>query len=779
MWTKIPHIILKYRLILIVLLLAFTGFMAYKARDVKMAFNFNTAVPETDENYKYFQQFKEKFGEDGNILVLGVKDSAVYELETFLRYKQLNDDIAAMEEITNVISLSSLQKAVKDRDARSFKLQPLFTETPKTQEELDALLAEATDLKFYSGQLLNDENGATLILINMDREVLNSALRNDVVNKIKTLGEAFSGDTGVAVHYSGMPFVRTVLQQKTEKELRLFIGLSIAITALILFMFFRSWEAVVFPLIIIGVVVTWVMGTVGILRYEINVLTGLIPSIIVVIGIPNSIYLLNKYHQESVRQGDKIKALSMMIRKVAGINILATFIVSIVLIPGVFSYLPPPKTKQLRHLDFRFIGHFLTLLDLLVHRHRYRVFGITTVIVAVSIIGLSKLYPVAYMVDDIPEQSSTKQDLFFFERNFSGVMPLEIIIDFGKPRSTLNARNLRRVERLEKGLDSIEFVSKPVSIVSFAKAVRQAFYDGDPRRYGLPSPGDRNAILSYLSNQQEGSRFLSSFVDSTGQVMRVSLKTADLGSQKMDSLITHVVEPRIEQVFGSTNAKTSVTGSSLLFVKGNQFLIENLRFSLLLAFVIIAGIMAVLFANLRMIIISLIPNVIPLLLTAGIMGFFGIPLKPSTVLIFSIAFGISIDDSIHFLAKYRQELFANKFFVPVAISHSIKETGASMVYTSIVLFFGFVIFVFSDFGGTVALGLLTSLTLLFAMLTNLTLLPALLMVFDNGKRNRKIHPLIEHYEFYIEDEDEEINTNSLIIKENDPYRKLKVLSDEF
>ena len=806
MWTKIPHIVLKYRLILIALLLAFTGFMAYKARDVKMAFNFNTAVPETDENYKYFQQFKEKFGEDGNILVLGVKDSAVYELETFLRYKQLNDDIAAMEEITNVISLSSLQKVVKDREARSFKLKPLFTETPKTQEELDGLLAEAASLKFYSGQILNDENGATLILINMDREVLNSARRNDVVNEIKALGEAFSSDTGVNLHYSGMPFVRTVLQQKTEKELRLFIGLSIGITALILFMFFRSWEAVVFPLIIIGVVVTWVMGTVGILRYEINVLTGLIPSIIVVIGIPNSIYLLNKYHQESVRQGDKIKALSMMIRKiglvtlitnfttaigflvlvttdikllkefglVAGINILATFIVSIVLIPGVFSYLPPPKTKQLRHLDFRFIGHFLTLLDLLVHRHRYRVFGITAVIVGVSIIGLSRLYPVAYMVDDIPEQSSTKQDLFFFERNFSGVMPLEIIIDFGKPRSTINARNLRRVDRLEKGLDSIEFVSKPVSIVSFAKAVRQAFYDGDPGRYGLPSPSDRNAILSYLSKQQEGSRFLGSFVDSTGQVMRVSLKTADLGSQKMDSLITHVVEPRIEQVFGSTNAKTSVTGSSLLFVKGNQFLIENLRSSLLLAFVIIAGIMALLFANLRMIIISLIPNVIPLLLTAGIMGFFGIPLKPSTVLIFSIAFGISIDDSIHFLAKYRQELFANKFFIPVAISRSIKETGASMVYTSIVLFFGFVIFVFSDFGGTVALGLLTSLTLLFAMLTNLTLLPALLMVFDNGKRNRKFHPLIEHYEFYIEDEDEEINTNSLIIKENDPYIKKNV-----
>lgn len=803
MWSKFPHIVLKYRLILMILLLVFTAFMAYQAQFVKMAYNFNTAVPETDENYKYFQQFKEKFGEDGNILVLGVKDSSLYELENFQFYKKLNDAIADMEEITNVISLSSLQKIVRDREARSFNLEPLIPEMPKTQTELEEILKEAVNLKFYSGQILNADNGATLILINMDREVLNSAFRNGVVNEIKLLGEAFTAETGIEMHYSGMPFVRTMMQQKTNKELRLFIGLSIGITALILFLFFRSWPAVVFPLIVIAVVVTWVLGTVGILNYEINILTGLIPSIIIVIGIPNSIYLLNKYHQEYVKHGDKMRAIIMMIKKiglvtfitnfttaigflvlvttditllkefglVAGINILATFIVSIVLIPGIFSYLPAPSANQLKHLEFKGISRFLTLLDLLVHRHRYRVFIVTAIVIGFSIIGLTRLYSVAFMVDDIPEESQVKQDLYFFERNFSGVMPLEIVIDFGKPRSTLNARNLRKVDRLEKMLDAIPDVSQPVSIVSFAKAVRQAFYDGDSRRYGLPSPSDRNAILSYLSNQQEDqSTFLSSFVDSTGQVMRVSLKMADLGSIKMDSLINFVIEPSIEEVFGdSEDIETSVTGSTLLFVKGNKFLIENLRFSLLLAFAIIAVIMALLFANIRMIVISMIPNLIPLVITAGIMGFFGIPLKPSTALIFSIAFGISVDDSIHFLAKYRQELFSNKFFVPVAISNSIKETGASMVYTSIVLFFGFVIFVFSDFGGTVALGILTSLTLLFAMLTNLTVLPALLMVFDSGKRNQNLHPLIEHYEFYVEDEDEEINTDSLSIKENDPF----------
>lgn len=785
-----------------IFLLIFTVFMGYMARDVKLAFNFNTAVPETDENYKYFLEFKKNFGEDGNILVLGVKDSSLYDLEKFNKFYTLNKKLESIEGITNVISLATLKIITKDKEDQSFALQPLIPESPKSQPALDSLMLSAINQKFYSGQMMNVENGATLILITMDRLVLNSKLRNDVVHEIQEIGAAFTADSDIELHYSGMPFVRTIMQEKTASELQLFIGLSIAITALILFLFFRSWTAVVFPLIVIGVVVTWVLGTVGILGYDINVLTGLIPSIIIVIGIPNSIYLLNKYHQEYAKHGNKMRALSLMIRKiglvtlitncttaigflvlittniklltefglVAGLNILATFVVSMVLIPGIFSYLPPPKPAQLKHLEFKFMGKFLTLLDLLVHRHRYRVFIGAAIVVGFSFFGISKLYSVAYMVDDIPEESQLKQDLYFFQDNFSGVLPLEIVIDFGKPRSSLNARNLRKVERLENGLDSIEFVSQPVSIVSFAKAVRQAYYNGDPKRYSLPSPSDRNAILSYLSNQDDQEGLLDSFVDTTGQIMRVSLKTWDLGSVKMDSLITNVIEPRINEVFGDdTDVKTSVTGSTLLFVKGNKFLVENLQLSLLLAFIIIAVIMGVLFANVRMIIISLIPNFIPLLLTAGIMGYLGIPLKPSTALIFSIAFGISVDDSIHFLAKYRQELFANNFFVPIAISKSIKETGASMLYTSIVLFFGFVIFVFSDFGGTVALGLLTSLTLMFAMITNLTVLPALLMVFDSGKRPQNRHPLIEHYEFYIEDEDEEINTQNLLIKSNDPF----------
>jgi uncharacterized protein len=213
---------------------------------------------------------------------------------------------------------------------------------------------------------------------------------------------------------------------------------------------------------------------------------------------------------------------------------------------------------------------------------------------------------------------------------------------------------------------------------------------------------------------------------------------------------------------------TSITGSTKIFIKGNKFLVANLQESLLLAFVLITLSMAILFANVRMIIISLIPNLLALMITAGLMGYFNIPLKASTALIFSITFGISVDNSIRFLAKYRQEILSNNFFIPVAVSDSILETGKSIMYTSIVLFAGFIIFAFSSFGGTIALGLLTSITLVISMFTNLILLPALIMTFDRPKKRE--HLIIDDFDssFYGESEDEEIDLSKIKIHNRHP-----------
>ncbi len=778
MWTRLAHIILRNRFFLMLAVGLVTIFMGYQAQRIQWSYNLAEIVPESDGDMQYFRKFKKLFGEDGNIMVLGLQDSAIYQTENFEKFYYLTREIGKLNGVEAVLGLPNLKILEKNNEERKFQLGTFFEELPRDQDVLDSMLAVVTKLQFYSGQLINQENGATIVLITIEKKILNDPSRNQLMEDILLAGTAFEKVTNIDLHYAGLPYLRTINSSKVKDELNLFLGLSVAITGIILFFFFRSFKAVFFPLIIIGIVVVWSLGTLALLGFKITLLTGLIPPIIVVIGIPNSVYMLNKYHHEYIAHGDQMKALSRIIRKigvvtlitnvttaigffvlittqirvlvefgiVAGINILATFIVSIILIPSVFSYVKPPSAKHLKHLKFKALDWVLTTMDTAVHRYRLVIFILTAAIVSLSAYGLTQIKAVSYMADDIPESSDLKKDLVFFEENFNGVMPLEVVVNTGQKKGVQDLNNLKKINELEVFLDSIPFLSQPISPVSFIKAARQAFYNNNEAFYSLPTNRDRAFILNYLRvNDEDDDQLTSAFVDSTGQMMRISIKSADIGSKRMDSLINQVIQPKVDTIFADSDMQVRLTGSMLMFIKGNKFLVENLLVSMVIAFVVIAIIMGVLFRNVRMILISLIPNIIPLLITAGIMGYFSIPLKPSTALIFSIAFGISVDDSIHFLAKYRQELFANGFNVSVAISKSLRETGASMIYTSIILFCGFVIFVASGFGGTIALGKLTSLTLLFAMLANLVVLPALLLQFDSGKISGKIHPLIESY----------------------------------
>ncbi len=801
MWEKLSNIIIKHKLVLLLILGAITVFMVYQARNITMSYELAKIVPPDDPDMIEFAEFKSLFGEDGNILALAIKDSAIFEIKNFRRFKYLSEELMTLNGVTRVISLPTMQKMVKNTKERKFELVTIFEDIPDDPHEFDSLLKFAINQKFYSEQLFNPENGAVLILVGIDPEVLKTEKRIFLTEDIMMLGDLFKEATGINIRYAGLPFVRSVIAGKVKQEMIMFIVFSLIITGLIMWIFFRSKSAVIFPMIIIGVVVIWVMGTIVLFGYQISLLTGVIPSIIVVIGIPNSIYLLNKYHHEYLQHGDKTKAIATVTQKiglvtlitnattavgfgvlmftditmlkefgiVASINIMATFVVSIILMPSVFAYLPAPSGKHLQHLRFQLLDKLLTGLDLLVHRYKYRIFFVTGTIVVISLIGLYKITALSFMVDDLPEDSQVKQDLHFFEENFSGIMPMEVLIDTKKKKGVQNLKNLEKVDEFETFLAAQKYISKPVSIVNFIKAMRQAFYNNNPERYALPTKRDRVFILRYFDKSGEQSELLNSFVDSTGQRMRISLQIADIGSHKMDSLINQVIIPEKERIFAGTGIEVSITGTTPIFIKGNKFLIENLKYSFLLAFVIIAFIMALLFANTRMIILSIIPNVIPLLITAGIMGFAGIPLKPSTAIVFSIAFGISVDFAIHFLAKYRQELFSNNFFVPLAVSKAVRELGPSMIYTAIVLFAGFIIFTLSDFGGTVALGFLTSITLFVSMLTNLIVLPALLLTFDDGKRKKEAHPLIEQVdEFYLEGDDEEINLDRIVVEAKSP-----------
>jgi predicted RND superfamily exporter protein len=834
MWNTVARFIIQYRLALMIVIGVITVVMAYYSSKVEMSYDFARTVPPKDPDMVTLNQFKEQFGEDGNIIAVGLKDSAVYQLKNFEAFRQLSNTIREIDGVNEVVALPSLKIILKDTTAgdKRFHFASIFPDTIKASE-FDSLLTVVRNQKLYMGQLVNSSNGATMMLVSVQKEVVNSSKREALITALIAAGKKFEAETNITLHYAGLPFIRAVVATSVRSEMQIFLYASAIITGLIMFLFFRSFRAVIFSMIIIAIMVIWVLGTLALFGYKITLLSGLIPPVIVTIGITNAIYLLNKYHLEFARTKDKMTAITSVVKKmglatfltnltvaigfltllatdimilrefgvVAGINIMALFFVSLVMIPSIFSWLPTPSEKHLRHLNFKIMGEFLKGIDMIVHRHRKIIYAVSVALTIVSVVGIWQLKSVSFMVDDIPEESPVKRDLKFLEENFSGIMPLEMVIEFKtkKKRPVLDLKNLQMVEEFESFLDSIPEVSKPVSAVSLVKAIKQAYYNNNPAYYALPKQGEIGGIMRYVSNSEifktlkgpgnssdenpdspstnvgidstkvkSNKGLFNSFVDSTLTKMRISCQIADIGSIRMDSLVHYTIEPRMNSIFVPTKKdtiQTSITGSTKIFIKGNKFLIANLQESLLLAFLLITISMAALFANVRMIVISLLPNLLALMITAGLMGYFNIPLKASTALIFSITFGISVDNSIRFLAKYRQEILSNNFYIPTAITDSILETGKSIMYTSIVLFAGFIIFAFSDFGGTIALGLLTSTTLVISMFTNLILLPALIMTFDKPKKQKGDHLLIDDFDssFYGENEDEEIDLKKIKI----------------
>lgn len=803
MWSFISNLILKYRVLLLITIIALTAYMAIRTQDAEMSYDFTGAVPASDEDLIYFREFQEIFGDDGSVMVIGLQDKKIFQQTNFNEFINLSQAIRKVEGITQVLSIAQIPYLEKDTATKKFIPKAVFPKQISSQKQLDSLIKFAKNQKIYESLLFNPENDAILMVVGIDKKVLDSPKRQTTVQGIIKLADAFSAKSAIKLHYGGLPFVRTVVMKQVSAELRNLLILSGIATACILFFFFRSVVAMLVPLLVIGIVVIWSVGLVGIFGFKITLLMGLLPPLLVVIGVPNCVYLLNKYHQEFRRQGEKNKALSKVIQKIgivtfmtntttaigfgvfyfmdnrqiqqfgiiSFLSVMAAFVLSILLLTIIYSYLPAPNMRHLKHLDRKQLAGFLAFLDKVVFNYRYLIYPIVILLAIISLIGVYQIRAVSYMVDNVPAASRPKTDLAFFEKNFNGVMPLEIVIDTKKKKGALNLTNLRKIDQFEKSLAEIDLIARPLSMVSLVKATKQAYYNQNADFYDLPTNQDKLFILSYLGGQQDSvsAKLLRTMVDSTGQKIRLSLKVADIGSARLNSLIQNVIRPKIKEVFGDTKLDVRITGTTLIFIKGNSYLINSLQSSLVLAVILIALIMAVLFGSFRMILISISTNLLPLAMTAGAMGFLGIPLKPSSALVFSIAFGIAVDDSIHFLARYRQELRLHNYVVFDAVKLSIRDTGGGMFYTSIVLFFGFIVFTYSNFEGTVVLGALTSATLIFAMFANLILLPALLLTFDSGKYDKKRKLLIDYYDedFIYEDDDEEIDLSLLKVAKKD------------
>lgn len=778
MWQFLGKLVIKYRLLLLFVFFALTGLMAYYASKVRVSYEFSRAIPTDNPKYKEYLAFKEKFGDDGNILVIGIQTPNLFTLKNFTAYQQMEHNLKAVPSVENLLSIPGAVNLVKDSVTEKLSAVKIFYDSIQTQAELDNLSAIFFNLPFYRSLLYNPATNAYLMGVRINKDILNTPQRTKVVADITTEVEQFQTSTGIATHLSGLPLIRTVVADRVKNEMKLFLLGSLGLSVLILLLFFRSLSTTLLSLAVVITGVTWSLGITYLCGYTITLLTALIPSLVVVIGIPNCIYFINKYHTSYLQTKDKQQSLVDMINKmgvvtlfcnitaaigfavfaftksavlkefgvVAGLSIMVIFLVSFILLPSVLSLLPPPKPVQLKYLDNKWITSFLSKVETWVFSYRKAVLIITGALLIIAGAGIFQLKTVGHIVDDLPVKDKIYTDLSFFEKNFKGVMPLEIVVDTKKRNGLTGMRALavfEKIDSLAQYIAAQKEMSKPLSIAEGLKFAKQGFYEMDSTQYLMPNSFDGAFVAEYLKPGKDSvgrsnnfTTMMRSFMDTSKRVTRISVSMADVGTQQLP-LILDSLQSRADKLFDSSAYSVVLTGTSITFLEGSRFIINGLKESILWAFLLIAVCMLYLFRSFRILLCSLIPNMIPLIITAGIMGWVGLALKPSTVLIFSVALGIAVDITIRFLVNYKQVLPAFDNNVTLTVKSTIKHTGLSIVYTALVLIAGFIIFCASSFGGTIALGWLTSVTLLVATLTNLVLLPILILMTAPKKNKNK------------------------------------------
>lgn len=771
-WDTVARLILRNKIGILITVVLITILFSTQWKYMRFTYTEANLLPDDHEVNLEYNKFLNIFGEEGNLIVLGVKDSSLFTVDKLNAWNALSDSFRNDEEVITVASIKDLQKLIKDTENEKFNLVPFIKDSIHSQTQIDTLQYELfTQYPFYDNFLFNKETKTIRSAIYLKKEIVNTPARKDFVfDKLVKRIEAFEKENNIDVRVSGMPYIRTLNAQNIVDEIGLFVAGALLVTSFIFFLFFRSFRATLISLFVVCIGVMWTLGILGMLKYEITVLTALIPPLIIVIGIPNCIFLINKYQQEVKAHGNKVKSLQRVITKVgnatlmtnvttasgfatfiitestllkefgvvASLSIIAIFILCLLIIPIIYSFLPYPKERHLEHLNKRWVGGFVNWTERMVKEQRIAIYITVCCLVITCIIGIYKIKISGSLIEDMPKQTEFFKDIRFFEEEFNGIMPLEIMIDTKRKKGVMKSTTLKRMNELEDLIIETPELSRPISIVSLVKYSKQAFYNGNPKYYQLPTKQEEAFILPYVKNStSEDTSMLNDFVDTTGRYARITTFMKDIGTDKMEE-IEDDLETKIKKLFPEDKYQVTVTGKALVFQKGTTYLVKNLALSLSLAIFLIALFMAYMFRSFRMIVVSLIPNLLPLVVTAGLMGFLGVPIKPSTILVFSIAFGISVDDTIHFLAKYRQELQANNWKIKKSVYGALRETGVSMFYTSIVLFFGFSIFTISSFGGTVALGALVSITLLFAMLSNLLLLPSLLLSLERSIANKQI-----------------------------------------
>jgi predicted RND superfamily exporter protein len=770
----------------LIVVVGLSTFMALQSDKVKLSYKFSRLLPKTDSTQIDYDNFRDRFNQVGNTIAIATDSFNVFSPKNYPVWKGLQEELVAINGVKGALSPINALNLVRNDSLQSLSYQSLIP--PVAKPNLRAAQKTFESLPFYQGLLQSSTGQVPLMLVQLETAVLYDSNVVRVVNQVRQAVEKTEASSGRDFKISGLPHIRMANTTKIKNEIFLLVALALVVTSIILLLFLRSFTAMFISIMVVILGVCWSFGLIALLEYEISMLSSLVPTLVIVIGVPNCIFLINKYHTEYKNHGRRVLALQRVIKKigaatfmtnattamgfaaliltdsqilrefgiVASVNIMVVFIISITLIPIYYSFKKPPKVRHYQHLDQKWVKGFINFIIHTTMYHRKWVYFVLVLLSGVALYGMSKIYTTGNLTEEFKENDPLLVDLKFFEEQFHGVVPLELIIDTQRKNGVYKSSTLKRMEQLQDSLAQMPSLSRSISVVNGLKFAKQAYYRGNPEFYALPTSQERSFMQSYLPKGTDNeSSLLASMVDSTGRYARVSMQVLDMGKEESADLRTAITD-NIAAIFPPERYTVKMTGAWMVFQRGTTYLIKNLMVSLSLAIAVIALVMAFIFRSFTMVLVSLVPNLFPLLMTAGLMGYFGIPLKPSTILVFSVAFGISVDDTIHFLAKYRQELKLTGHNIGQSVLRAIRETGISMFYTSIVLFFGFSVFVASSFGGIVALGVLVSITLVIAMLGNLLLLPTLLLSFEKLIISKSFtEPYLTIYDEGVDDENEQ------------------------
>ena len=868
MWNSLARLILRNRILISSIIIILTAILGYfAATNLKVDNRYGNTLPTDSPVQMDYLKFKEQFGEDGSTLVIAIKSDSLYNKLNFKKWLELTHKIKGFQGVENVISEASLFTITNNVEAGKFEIKRIFSDTTYLTKTIDSIKREIRINPIYRNLLYNDDKKVSLLLVGMNEKCLADKKRNKVVFEIEELAQNYSKYFGKP-YFAGLPHIRVVIGKRIVNEMYIFLGLSVLASSILLYIFFRSLRVVMQCNLVVFVSVIWALGSIALFGFQLSIMMALIPPLLIVIGVPNCVFLITRYHQEYILFNNKTRALFTMIRRIGSVtfltnlttavgfctftsseklaqfgiisslNIMVVFVLSICIIPILASYSKPPKPRHLKHLYRVYSQGFIEYIVIIITKYRRWVYVGSVAILVFSIFGMTKIISTGNVTSDLPKKDPILLDMKFIEKNFGGSIPFEVTIDYKRKGRLFSNETLEKVDEIQNVFTQDTLFSKSLSMVDFIKVINMAYYGNNPEQYKIISNKDKLRLKKYVDKFDTqringGNISLKNLVDTAHHTLRIRMQMKDVGSykvaDKVDSLrgeVDEILNPdkkELERLYskvekGDKSAVDSIlfehtavfnnlislvakgnedleyafnmdpekintyrnkpnfnkllrtaidqeyydltfTGTSVVAAEGTKYLFINLVQSLVFAIISIALLMAFLFRSFTIILISMIPNIIPLLFTAGIMGYFQIPLKPSTLLVFGIALGITVDNAILFLAKYRQELKLHAWDIKYSILQSLRETGLGIFYTSVILFFGFIMFIFSQFGGTKGLGLLVSITILVGMATNLIILPSLLLSLER----RVITKSFKEPYFDIYDEEEDYDFDKLEI----------------